>query len=335
MLKRSKMPRHLLLFCFIMLFASVMSGCSSILPAKEEKIDEGIKVLIVAFGSREPIPDMKVSVRDMETDELVLTATGDSEGQVKLTGLKAGRRYLFVPSPINDSGPDKKNPNSVAKIVKVEKDTSYVVLETYYQRENQRIDVPVILQNPQLPHGCEITAMTAAFNYYGLNLSKMKMAKKYLPTEDIVEKNGERIGPDPNKAYAGDPANQLTGTYIFAPAMTKVAKKVEKDYKSNLQVTNLTGSSKKKIIETVQQGIPVMMWVTLDLSKPKKKEGWYIKGTNQKPKMYQNLHVVVLTGYEDDKVIVMDPLHGYVSHDTTKFFKSFKEMGSQAIAIEK
>ncbi|WP_299512347.1 C39 family peptidase [uncultured Rummeliibacillus sp.] len=334
MVKRSIMPRHLLLFCFIMLFAIMTSGCSSILPAKEEKIDEGIKVLIVAFGSREPIPNMKVSVRDIETDELVTTATSDSEGQVKLPHLKAGRRYLFVPSFNDDLGLVKKT-NSVAKIVKVKKDTSYVVLETYYQKENQRIEVPVVLQNPQLPHGCEITAMTAAFNYYGLNLSKMKMAKKYLPTEEIVDKNGKRIGPDPNKAYAGNPADKLTGTYIFAPAITKTAKKVARDYKSNLQVTNLTGASKKKIIETVQQGIPVMMWVTLDLSKPKKKEGWYIKGTDRKPKMYRNLHVVVLTGYEDDKVIVMDPLHGYVSHDTTKFFKSYKEMGSQAISIEK
>lgn len=335
MLKRSIMPRHLLLFCFIMLFAIMISGCSSILSAKDEEMDEGIKVLIVAFGSREPIPNMKVSVRDMETDELVTTATSDSEGQVKLPRLEAGRRYLFVPSSIDDSGTVVKNSNSVAKIVKVKKDTTYVVLETYYQKENQRIEVPVVLQNPQLPHGCEITAMTAAFNYYGLNLSKMKMAKKYLPTEEIVEKDGKRIGPDPNKVYAGNPANKLTGTYIFAPAITKVAKRVARDYQTNLQVTNLTGAGKKKIIETVQQGVPVMMWVTLDLSKPKKKEGWYIKGTNRKPTMYRNLHVVVLTGYEDDKVIVMDPLHGYVSHDTTKFFKSYKEMGSQAIAIEK
>lgn len=328
------MPRHLLLFCFIMLFLSISGGCSSILPAKEEEMDEGIKVLIVAFGSREPIPDMKVSVRDLNTDKLVTTATGDSEGEVTLKGLQTGHRYLFVPSSEDDIN-GKQKPNDVAKVVNVKKDTSYVVLETYYQKENQRLDVPVILQKPQLPHGCEITAMTAAFNYYGLNLNKMRMAKKYLPTKEVIDKDGKRIGPDPNKAYAGNPANELTGTYAFAPVITKTAKKVAHDYKTDLKVTNLTGASEKNIIEKVQQGIPVMMWVTLDLSKPKKKEGWYIENTNKKPKMYLNLHVVVLTGYEDNKVIVMDPLHGYVSHDATKFFSSFKDMGSQAIAIEK
>ncbi|WP_146550040.1 C39 family peptidase [Rummeliibacillus suwonensis] len=335
MLKRSKWPWHLLLFCFVMLFASIASGCTNILPAKDEDMDEGIKVLIVAFGSREPIPDMKVTVRDMDTDQLVTTAISDSEGQVTLAGLEVGKRYLFVPSSVSDSSPMSNNSSGVAKIVKVQKDTSYVVLETYYQKENQRIEVPVVLQNPQLPHGCEITAMTASFNYYGLNLSKMKMAKKYLPTKAIIEKDGKRTGPDPNKAYAGDPSNELTGTYVFAPVITKVARKVAKDYKTNLKVTNLTGASQKKIIETVQQGMPVMVWVTLDLSKPKTKEGWYIEGTNSKPKMYRNLHVVVLTGYEDGKVIVMDPLHGYVAHDATKFFSSYKDMGSQAIAIEK
>ncbi len=277
---------------------------------------------------------MQVSVRDMDTDQLITTATGDAEGEVTLNGLKTGHRYLFVPSSVQKSDTTNES-NSVAKSVLVKEDTSYVVLETYYQKENQRLNVPVVIQNPQLPHGCEITALTAAFNYYGLNLSKMTLSKKYLPTEEIIEKDGKRIGPDPNIAYAGDPANEMTGTYTFAPVITKVAKTVAKDYKKNLNVTNLTGASKQEIINKVKAGIPVMMWVTLDLSKPKTKEGWYIKGTNKKPKMYRNLHVVVLTAYEDNKVIVMDPLHGYVSHDATKFFKSYKALGSQAVAIAK
>lgn len=297
-------------------------------------MDGGIKVLIVAFGSREPIPNMKVSVRDIETNQLVATATDDAEGEVTVKGLEPGRRYLFVPSSIYDSDHTYDSSN-IAKVVQVKEDTSYVVLETYYQKENQRLNVPVVLQNPQLPHGCEITSMTAAFNYYGLNLSKMNMAKKYLPTQEIVEKNGKRIGPDPNKAYAGDPSNVLTGTYAFAPVITRAAKRVASDYKSNLKVLNLTGSTQKQIIQKVQQGIPIITWVTLDLSKPETKEGWYIENTHKKPRMYRNLHVVVLTGYEDGNVIVMDPMHGYVSHSAKKFFSSYKDLGSQAIAIEK
>ena len=39
-----------------------------------------------------------------------------------------------------------------------------------------------ILQNPELPVGCEITALTILLNYYGFNAEKTDMAKNYLPT---------------------------------------------------------------------------------------------------------------------------------------------------------
>lgn len=324
------MPRHVLLFCFILLFSVYLSGCSSVFPAKEGEQDEGIKVLTVAFGSREPIPNTKVIVRDLDTDKLITTAIGNSEGELTLH-LERNRRYLFIPSHEDFKNEETAN---VSKVIKIKDDTTYVVLETYNQ-EDKAMDVPVVLQKPELPHGCEITAMTAAFNYYGLNLSKVKMARNYLPTQPLINRDGKRIGPDPAKAYAGDPANVNTGTYVFAKVIEKAAKKVSKDYHADIQVQNLTGANKQKIIGTVKQGIPVMMWVTLDLTKPQTKEGWYIEGTMKKMSMYRNLHVVVLTGYDDGKVIVMDPLHGYVSHSASKFFASYKDLGKQAIALKK
>ncbi|WP_107936463.1 hypothetical protein [Ureibacillus chungkukjangi] len=57
------------------------------------------------------------------------------------------------------------------------------------------------------------------------------------------------------------------------------------------------------------------MWVTLDLSEPKKNSGWIIDGTNQYHEMYQNLHAVVLMGYLENKVTVMDLLKGKAEHD--------------------
>ncbi|MBK3495769.1 C39 family peptidase [Viridibacillus sp. YIM B01967] len=332
--KRSKIPSMQLYFCFVLLLAiSVMSGCNDIFPAKEKQQDDGIKVLIVEFGSRTPIPNMKVTIRDMETDVDVTSASGDIEGEAIVKGLREGHQYLFVPSSAYTA--DSEQAKNVGKVVTVQKDMGYVVLETYYEREAQQLDVPIIMQNPEFPHGCEITALTAALNYYGLNLSKIEMAKKYLPQQDIVVKKSKRIGPDPAKAYAGDPSNKLTGTYVFAPVIAKAAKKVAKDKNTSLKATNVSGQSAKELISLVQEGVPVVVWVTLDLSKPNFKEGWWIEGTNKNPKMYRNLHTVVLTGHIDDKVIVMDPLHGYVSHNEAEFFKSYKELGSQAVAIRK
>lgn len=49
-------------------------------------------------------------------------------------------------------------------------------------KEHQIENFDIILQLPELPTGCEITSMTMALNYYGLNADKVTMATKYLPT---------------------------------------------------------------------------------------------------------------------------------------------------------
>ena len=39
----------------------------------------------------------------------------------------------------------------------------------------------IIGQLPELPTGCEITALTMVLNYYGLNPNKLELATEYLP----------------------------------------------------------------------------------------------------------------------------------------------------------
>ena len=43
-------------------------------------------------------------------------------------------------------------------------------------------DFEVELQMPELPTGCEITALTMALNYYGCPADKVEIAERYLPT---------------------------------------------------------------------------------------------------------------------------------------------------------
>ena len=42
-------------------------------------------------------------------------------------------------------------------------------------------DFGLILQMPELPTGCEITALTMMLNYYGYTVDKTVMASDYLP----------------------------------------------------------------------------------------------------------------------------------------------------------
>ena len=45
----------------------------------------------------------------------------------------------------------------------------------------QLTDFEIIEQYPELPTGCEITAMTMVLNYYGYNVDKVTMALDYMP----------------------------------------------------------------------------------------------------------------------------------------------------------
>ena len=79
-----------------------------------------------------------------------------------------------------------------------------------YSRVRHRFDVrlPVraVLQNPGLPNGCEATSLAALLNYMGVAANKLDLAYAYIPRGDLTDTAGGRIGPDPERAYAGDPS---------------------------------------------------------------------------------------------------------------------------------
>lgn len=198
------------------------------------------------------------------------------------------------------------------------------------------LSVPVVKQKPELPNGCEITSLTAVLKFYGFSVSKMEMANTYLPKEPFVYKNGKRYGPNPYKAYAGDPRLK-TGFFSYAPPIVKAAEKYFKGRTTKYTAKDISGSKQEIFYQHLNNGVPVVIWVTLDLSKPKVTSSWYFSDTKEHFKAPVNLHAVVLTGYDKKKntVQVMNPLKGMVTQDADKFFKSYKELGSHAMIVEK
>lgn len=78
-----------------------------------------------------------------------------------------------------------------------------------YVPEEYRIDnFPIIGQMPELPTGCEITALTMALQYYGYDADKVTMASEYLPTAgtgNYYGDDGRLYGNDLNQYFIGDP----------------------------------------------------------------------------------------------------------------------------------
>ena len=74
-----------------------------------------------------------------------------------------------------------------------------------------------ILQLPELPTGCEITAMTMALRYYGFSADKVEMATEYLPTAAAnlyYGDDGRLYGPDLNRYFVGR-SHYPSGVYLW------------------------------------------------------------------------------------------------------------------------
>jgi uncharacterized protein YvpB len=198
------------------------------------------------------------------------------------------------------------------------------------------MDIPVIMQKPELPNGCEITSLTAVLNYYGYTADKLDMADNYLPKEGWIRKDGKLYGANPDKAYAGDPRLQPGGFFSFAPPIIDAAESYIADNGGSHTATDITGSTREEIVEKLMQGIPVVAWTTLDLSAPKIGYSWRFHDTGELYNAPINLHVVVLNGYDADSgtLHVMNPLQGQVTYSADAFFKSYELMGSHALIVE-
>lgn len=197
------------------------------------------------------------------------------------------------------------------------------------------IPVKKLMQTPELPNGCEIVSLTAILNYYGYTVSKTTMADNYLPKQAFSWKQGKRFGPDPYKAYAGNPRSKTSGWYSFAPPIVKASDNYMAKQKNKMKAKDISGSSKEELISYLNNGVPIVVWVTLDLSKPTLNSHWYLSDTGKYYKAYTNLHAVVLNGYKEGKVQVMNPLKGQVEYNLNAFFKSYEEMGKHALILEK
>lgn len=197
------------------------------------------------------------------------------------------------------------------------------------------VSLPVknILQNPELPQGCEITSLAIAMNYKGYKVNKVNLANFYLPMVDY----------DTHISYAedffvGDPSEEYPyGLYCLERAIVKTIDNYNKD---NPTVSYKTPTSLSGLYSELDKGNPVMVWVTLwDPDKDDFENPDMTKHENYTE--YYNLHCMVLTGYSDTRVSLADPLakdsdplDGIRIIDRDRFEAVWRTMGNRAVSIE-
>lgn len=201
--------------------------------------------------------------------------------------------------------------------------------------EYEIADFPVILQTPELPTGCEITALTMLLRYYGLPAEKTTMAAAYLPKTPLNLTGGEDgrlYGPDFTRYFIGDPFTQ--GGYVCGTgAILTAAERYLQDMESSLQAVDLSGSAPQELYRRVSGGQPVLVWVTISMEDRWGTQGWYTQ-EGEFVEWSRNDHAAVLTGYTQDTVTICDPISAQITYEREQFEKVFASRGNLCVVLE-
>jgi uncharacterized protein YvpB len=145
--------------------------------------------------------------------------------------------------------------------------------------DSVRLDVPLIMQKPELPTGCEATATAMMLQYAGAPLTKFDVVA-VMPYSD-----------DPYRGFVGDPYGDSGFTMYPSALMPLVREQLG-------SAIDLTGAPLEELLDYVRAEKPVCCWIADD-------RGY--------------VHCVVLTGFEGDTVYINDSLEGFTSMSAAEF----------------
>ena len=203
------------------------------------------------------------------------------------------------------------------------------------ESEHQINSFDIIFQMPELPTGCEITALTMVLNYYGMEVDKVEMATKYLPTQQLnlyYGSDGLLYGNDLNQYFIGDPTTE-NGYVCGTGAIITAANVYLQELGSQLTAVDYTGVDMDTLYQFVSQDIPVVVWVTISMTDRGETEGWYTQsGEYVDWSIYD--HGAVLIGYTQDTVTIADPISGKVEYSREDFERVFASRGNQCVILQ-
>jgi len=160
----------------------------------------------------------------------------------------------------------------------------------------KKLTVPLIAQRPELPTGCEITAVTMLMQAVGIPVNKVQLAHE-MPYD----------ASDCNQGFVGDPFTE-NGNSIYPPALIKLITK----YAGH--ATDLTGASLSVLKAQIDQNHPVVVWVG-------EFDGFHT-------------HALTMIGYDADNVIVNDCWTAKTEKISNQQFAEIRaHLGNRAITI--
>ncbi|MGN1415912.1 MAG: C39 family peptidase [Oscillospiraceae bacterium] len=204
-----------------------------------------------------------------------------------------------------------------------------IVLGGYSHGSNKYIKTDCILQDPELPTGCEITSLTMLLNYMGYDVDKLTMADKYLP-------KGEYRNSDFYEVFVGDPRS-YSAYGCFSKPIAQAAESYLEDNGEldKWDVRNITGCTVDSLYAAIDRGYPVVVWASMEMKPIGNGRSWTITETGKTVTWPANEHCLLLVGYNTKKKLVYmnDPMKGTVAYKMSEFEERFKSLGNHAVVI--
>ena len=107
--------------------------------------------------------------------------------------------------------------------------------EDYELSGSCRLDVEAVLQNPELPTGCEITSLDTVLRYNGFDIDKVELCENYLTVDYYATYTFD-------EAYIGDPKS-ATGFGCYSPVITETANKFFSENDDSWKALDISGTS--------------------------------------------------------------------------------------------
>lgn len=240
-------------------------------------------------------------------------AGNSSTADVKITLVKK------QVAAISASAPAKKNSNSA--------NASSGVVSSGPILASEITGFPVVYQRPELPTGCEVTALTMLLNYYGYPVSKTTMASNYLP--QVASGYTGRV--DLDYYFCGNPYS--SGIGCGAGALVTAANSYLTASGSNLRGVDITGTSAEGLYGYISSGKPIVVMVTIGMANRKAAKGWHTP-EGKYVTWSDNDHGVVLIGCDSNTVKVACPLFGIKTYTRAQFEKAYASRGNRAMIIQ-
>ena len=193
-------------------------------------------------------------------------------------------------------------------------------------KQEQKLDVPLENQMPDLPNGCEVTSLSMLMNYYGIKVNKNELAENIQHVDFFTD--GGKYRGNPNQGFVGHMSIANAGWCVYNGPLYNVARK----YTTHIE--NITGSDFLSLLKLVSNGHPVLIITTTTFNRVNDMQTW---DTNTgKVNVTPSSHACMITGYsKPKKVVYVNNPYGYKNQPVNwkNLQASYNQQGRQALYI--